>query len=289
MSDFPSVQLQAYLRWQADMGGDEVILDEPWKPRPMGANSGNVAARTGSPTQGLPHPGDLTGIGLLQSLAAEFAGEGSSSPGRAKRKVPAPAQIKVSELPSFKSLQTFQEFILSDYPMLAVEWRAGSEEPPVLGEGKADSRLMVLFLQPDTLADSGHILDPENDALFTRMLAAIGFSREEVYCTVVAKYKSLPGKLTRRHLARHWPWLQRELELVSAPQVLLMGESCAQFALKTGKSMEELRQGAPGLGDKTCTVTYHPAELSARAELKAPAWKDLQWLKTKCEAAGAAT
>ncbi len=282
MSDFSTADLRSYLQWQSDMGGEEVILEEPWRGSSPNANRTGVSVPAGRTASG--RDSEATGVGLLQALAAEFAGSGpvvSQSPKR--RLVATPAPVKAGDLPGFATLAAYGEYILTHYHEMATDWSSKSNEPPILGEGSPDAKLLVLFLMPDERAEPGRILAPEDDLLLTRMLSAIGFSRAEVYCTSIAKLKPRPGKLTRRHLVRHWPWLVRELELVPASHILAMGEACAQYVLKTGKNLEELREGPADLFGKACTVTYHPSQLSAQGELKTAAWKDLQGLKRKWE------
>ena len=75
--------------------------------------------------------------------------------------------------------------------------------------------------------------------------------------------------------------MHAELALVQAPMVLILGQECAQTVLKTGKTLEELRQETHFMEGRPFFVTYHPEDLLRNEALKRKAWEDLQWLQRR--------
>jgi uracil-DNA glycosylase len=121
----------------------------------------------------------------------------------------------------------------------------------------------------------------EPGALLEKMMRAIRLDTRELYQTHLIKVRA-PGKAwSRRELIRILPLLHVELGLAQVPMVLLLGQECAQAVLKTGKTLDELRQETHRMEGREFFVTYHPAELLRKEELKRKAWEDLQWLQRR--------
>jgi DNA polymerase len=113
------------------------------------------------------------------------------------------------------------------------------------------------------------------------MMRAIRLETRELYLTHLIKVP-FPGKAwSRRELTRILPLLHAELALVQAPMVLILGQECAQTVLKTGKTLEELRQETHFMEGRPFFATYHPNELLKNEALKRKAWEDLQWLQRR--------
>lgn len=152
-----------------------------------------------------------------------------------------------------------------------------------LGPESASLALVAMEPSPEDL-DAGRPFTGECGLLLGKMMRAIRLDIETLYCTMVVKAGGGRRAWTRRDLVRILPLLQAELALARVPVVLLLGETCAQAVLRTGRPLDELRgafhrvEGFPG---RDFAVTYHPDDLAGNEDLKRKAWKDLQWLQPR--------
>jgi DNA polymerase len=146
----------------------------------------------------------------------------------------------------------------------------------VFGEGPADARLILIGEQPGDDEDrKGRPFVGPAGKLLDKALAAAGVARERVYVTNAVKHFSFVYRGKRRlHAKPHVryvracaPWLDAELDAVSADVIVCLGATAAQallgprFALT--RSRGQVQAHASG---KRVLATYHPS-----AALRAPA------------------
>jgi uracil-DNA glycosylase family 4 len=285
--------LRAYLEAQSELGVDEVILPYPLQRKLEATNlqvapaSPAIALETLSP--GGPRE---SGIGAAQEVSprlADPAVEGlfaslekslADSAAAKRDEVPLRARPESVSLPVFPDLQAFWSHLEAN-PALAAGDSAAAVTRVVRGHGPAGVQLALAGLEPgEADAAAGLAFQGESGALLAKMLKAIRLDAAACYRTNLVKAVR-PTRATRRDLARLLPWLHAELALVRTPFVLLLGEAIAQAVLKTGKPLDELRQEPFRLEGREFAVTYHPADLLSREELKRKAWEDLQWLQKR--------
>jgi len=293
--------LRAYLEAQSELGSDEVILPYPWVRKSVSAVSEPVQISSGFEAE----PRRAAAPGLATEASAKDRGNGSgnfqqedpvaSSPegllasleralseptSSAIRDASAPSRTEPAAMPSFSDLDAYWSHLLA-HPGVAAGDPAAAVVRVVRGHGPAGAILAVAGLEPgEADAAAGLAFQGEPGNLLAKMLKAIHLDAAACYQTNLVK-AFRAGRATRRDLARLLPWLHAELGLVRAPFVLLLGEACAQAVLKTGKPLEELRQEPFRMEGREFVVTYHPADLLAREELKRKAWEDLQWLRKR--------
>jgi uracil-DNA glycosylase family 4 len=300
--------LQAYLEAQSDLGIDEVILPYPLS-RAVRATAEPVPGAIGSEDAGgrrhasAPAAGEIPGgepasgplPGLSGSVPAGESGPSGLFAALERALSPAPTSPVPDEapkprpeaipLPAFADLNAYWTH-LETHPGQAAGDPAAPVTRVIRGAGPAGAPLALAGLEPGPAdAAGGQAFLGEPGALLAKMLKAIRLDPETCYRTNIVK-AARAGRATRRDLARLLPWLHAELALVRAPFVLLLGEACAQAVLKTGKPLEELRQEPFRLEGREFSVTYHPADLLAREELKRKAWEDLQWLQKRMAEGG---
>ncbi len=298
--------LRAYLEVQADLGTDDVILPYPLERRqspsaathPSSHRSAPIPPRTenqaesfaeypaGSRSAAAASPtaldSGLTGSPATDSLFATLSQAMSASAGQASAPHEAitrsrPASVS---LPVFADLGAYWDHLAAQPGLAAGDPDAGAIRL-VRGQGQAGAPLAIVGLEPgEADAAAGLAFQGEPGILLAKMLKAIRLDAEACYRTNLVK-ASRATRATRRDIGRLLPWLHSDLALVKAPIALLLGEACAQAVLKTGKPIEELRQEPFRIEGREFIVTYHPAELLAREELKKKAWEDLQWLQKR--------
>ncbi len=149
----------------------------------------------------------------------------------------------------------------------------------VFGEGARRPRLVVVGEAPGADEDaSGRPFVGKAGQLLTRMLLAIGLSREDVYICNVLKCRP-PGNRppAPEEVASCRPILVEQLRLLAPELLLLLGNHATRAVLGTDRGITSLRgrlqpspEGYPTL------PTFHPAYLLRNPDAKREVWLDLQ-------------
>ncbi|MBN2887496.1 MAG: uracil-DNA glycosylase [Chromatiaceae bacterium] len=150
----------------------------------------------------------------------------------------------------------------------------------VFGAGNRAADLMLVGEAPGADEDrQGEPFVGRAGQLLTRMLEAIGLSREQVFIANLLKCRP-PGNRDPRpeEIGACNPYLQRQIELVAPRVILTLGRISAHHLLATDTPVGRLRGRWFSLGEHQTAlrVTYHPAYLLRSPEQKARAWEDLQ-------------
>ncbi len=150
----------------------------------------------------------------------------------------------------------------------------------VFGSGQRTPRLVVIGEAPGAEEDrQGQPFVGAAGELLTRMLAAIGLSRErDVYIANVLKCRPPENRPPRpEEVAACKPYLREQLELMGPPLLLLLGNHACRALLATERGISSLR------GRFTTTPegwrvmpTFHPAYLLRNPDAKREVWEDLK-------------
>lgn len=291
--------LRSYLDWQAEMGTEEVILPTPLArrpapalaPAPAAADMAGQVRNRGPETYPAPREPareepTTAPAGLFETLSQALqhgpTGAVQASAATAAR----PRLPEANPLPGFADLAAFWAHLEAN-PGIAAGDPGGTVTKVIRGAGRAGAPLALVGLEPgEADAAAGLSFQGEPGALLAKMLKAIRLEAADCYLTHLVN-AARAARTGRREIARLIPWLHHELSIVRAPFVVLLGEACAQAVLKTGKTLEELRQEPHRIEGREFIVTYHPSDLLKREELKRKAWEDLQWLQKRMAAAQA--
>ncbi|MBC7342437.1 MAG: uracil-DNA glycosylase [Clostridia bacterium] len=148
----------------------------------------------------------------------------------------------------------------------------------VFGEGNPEARLMLVGEAPGAQEDiEGRPFVGAAGQLLDRILAAAGFSREEVFIGNVIKCRP-PGNRfpNAEEVAKCRPYLDAQIQLIKPRIILCLGNLAlktlinpyAQITKDRGKWVE--RNGIKMM------ATFHPAALLRDASKKKPVWEDFQ-------------
>jgi DNA polymerase len=122
--------------------------------------------------------------------------------------------------------------------------------------------------------------------LLTKIIQAIGKTREEVYIANIVKCRP-PGNRDPQpdEVASCRPYLEEQIALVQPKVIVALGRIAAQTLLGNDTPIGRLRgrwftvQGLPTM------VTYHPAALLRNPALKRPTWEDMQEVRDRLQQA----
>ena len=148
----------------------------------------------------------------------------------------------------------------------------------VPGEGNPHARFVCVGEAPGATEDqTGRPFVGAAGQLLTKILAAIGFAREDVFICNVIKHRP-PGNRNPlpNEIAACSPYLVRQLELIQPGVILALGTFAAQTLLETKESIGKLRGRIHRYHGIPLVVTYHPAALLRNPSWKRPTWDDVQ-------------
>lgn len=157
----------------------------------------------------------------------------------------------------------------------------------VFGQGSASARLVFVGEAPGFEEDrQGLAFVGKAGELLTRMIAAMGLSRDEVFICNVLKCRP-PNNRTPANdeIAACSPYLHEQLATINPEVIVALGTPAAQTLLETSDSMGRLRGrfhsyrvGGEVVSGKAIPVmpTYHPAYLLRSPHEKGKVWEDLK-------------
>ncbi len=162
---------------------------------------------------------------------------------------------------------------------------AGQRHCVVPGEGNPNARLMLIGEGPGAEEDrSGRPFVGRAGELLTKMLKAIGLSREEVYICNVVKCRP-PGNRTPdpQEAAACLPYLRAQVALVRPQVILLLGATAGRYTLDPELRITRDRGRWTERKGVWMMPTFHPAALLRNESLKRAAWQDLQTVREKLD------
>ncbi|HUW82975.1 MAG TPA: uracil-DNA glycosylase [Phycisphaerae bacterium] len=164
---------------------------------------------------------------------------------------------------------------------------AQSRNKVVFGQGAADTNLVFVGEAPGAEEDrQGLAFVGRAGQLLTRMVEAMGLTRDQVYICNVLKCRP-PGNRTPSadEIAACSPILTQQLQIIEPKVIVALGAPASQTLLETKESIGRLRgsfhdfypSGTPLVGEPVKLMpTYHPAYLLRNPADKRKAWEDLQ-------------
>jgi uracil-DNA glycosylase len=168
---------------------------------------------------------------------------------------------------------------------------AAGARQAVPGEGNPQAGFVCVGEGPGQQEDeTGRPFVGPSGELLTKILAAIKFTREDVFICNVVKHRP-PGNRTPTpeeiHACR--PYLEQQLGLLRPRVILALGSTAANTLLGTSQSLGSLRGHVHRYHGVPVVVTYHPSALLRNEAWKRPAWQDVQLARRIHDAAIAAS
>jgi DNA polymerase len=150
----------------------------------------------------------------------------------------------------------------------------------VFGTGSARSRLVFVGEGPGYDEDTqGEPFVGAAGQLLTKIIQAMGFSREDVYICNIVKCRP-PGNRNPEtdEIKACSPFLTRQLQAISPDFICALGTFAAQTLLGTTTPISRLRGRFFDCMGAQLLPTYHPAFLLRNPGKKRDVWQDMQTL-----------
>ena len=155
-----------------------------------------------------------------------------------------------------------------------------TRQQTVFGSGSAGVEVMMIGDAPGPEDEAGgEALVGRSGALLTKMLHAIGLTRDHVYLTNLLKCRTVGGRDPHAaELSACSGYLLRQIELIKPKLIVCLGRIAAHQILATDQPLNQLRGQVVPLPSLPIPVivTYHPNYLLRAPREKAKAWDDLK-------------
>jgi len=148
----------------------------------------------------------------------------------------------------------------------------------VFGSGDPAAGIMFIGEAPGAEEDrAGQPFVGKAGQLLTKIIEAMGLSRDEVYICNILKCRPpnnrdpLPAEIEQCE-----PYLKRQIEIVQPRVICTLGRFAAQTLLGSREPMGRLRDQAHHYEGIPLVATYHPAALLRNPQWKRPTWEDVK-------------
>ncbi len=153
----------------------------------------------------------------------------------------------------------------------------------VFGSGSADADLMLIGEGPGAAEDRQGLpfVGPAGE-LLTKIIQAIGLSRDDVYIANIVKCR--PPRNRDPHpdeAAACRGFLDRQIDSVAPRVIVALGRVAAQSLLDTATPVGKMRGNWYQVRGIDTMVTYHPAALLRNQGLKRPTWEDMKQVRER--------
>ena len=158
----------------------------------------------------------------------------------------------------------------------------------VFGQGAPDADVMFIGEGP------GHDEDLQGEPfvgpagqLLTRMIEAMGLTREEVYITNIIKCRPPRNRDPNPdEIDACEPFLRRQIEAIAPRMMIALGSFAAKTLLRTETGISQLRGRFHIYHGTPLMPTFHPAFLLRNPERKRPVWEDLKQVMAEMDRLG---
>jgi DNA polymerase len=151
----------------------------------------------------------------------------------------------------------------------------------VFGVGNPDADLMFVGEAPGGDEDiQGEPFVGRAGQLLTKIIEAIGMTREQVYIANVIKCRP-PGNRNPEpdEVEQCEPFLFRQIDSIKPKVIVALGKFAAQSLLRTADPITRIRGREYKYRDAILMPTYHPAFLLRNPSAKRDVWEDMKRVK----------
>jgi DNA polymerase len=239
-------RLRAHLEFFGELGVDGVHGDRAWRTRDVRA--------------------DASGAGRGSSAQAGPAGPAPHADGEV--------------VPVFTSAATALAALRDEIGPACTRCKLHTlgRKQVVFGVGNPNADLMFVGEGPGADEDiQGEPFVGRAGQLLTKIIEAIGMTRDEVYIANVIKCRP-PGNRNPEpdEVERCEPFLFRQIDQIKPKVIVALGKFAAQSLLKTTDPITRLRGREFKYRDAILMPTYHPAYLLRTPSAKREVWEDMK-------------
>jgi uracil-DNA glycosylase len=245
-----SRELADHLQYFAEIGVTGMSRDPKWRDRPDG------------PPEGGPHSSDGT---HTEGSVAAPVGAGDSPVGSGFSRTESPESL---------------DDIKADIGPACTRCKLCTlgRSQIVFGVGNPKARLMIVGEAPGEEEDKrGEPFVGRAGQLLTKIIEAIGLTREQVYIANVIKCRPPANRNPEPdEVASCEPFLFRQIDAIQPRVIVPLGKFAAQCLLKTVDPITKLRGRQFDYRGTVLIPTFHPAYLLRNPSAKREVWEDMK-------------
>jgi len=150
----------------------------------------------------------------------------------------------------------------------------------VFGEGAPDSSLMFIGEAPGYYEDAkGRVFIGKAGQLLTKIIEAMGFSREDVYIANILKCRPPDNRNPMGNEIKNcFPYLARQIEIIKPEVICALGTFAAQKLIETNIPISKIRGKLFYYNDIKVVPTFHPSFLLRNSNYKRQTWEDAKFI-----------
>jgi DNA polymerase len=158
----------------------------------------------------------------------------------------------------------------------------------VFGVGNPDADLMFVGEAPGADEDQQGIpFVGRAGQLLTKIIEAIGLTREEVYIANVIKCRPPQNRNPEPdEVDTCEPFLFRQIDVIKPKVIVALGKFAAQTLLRTEEPISRLRGRVSDFRGAKLIPTFHPAYLLRNPSSKREVWEDMKAARGLLQASG---
>lgn len=248
MPDFS--QLREYITAQAELGGEDVFLDEPWSL----ASSVKVSHAKSSSVKTIPERPPVE-LKPAAPIAWNLPSQASTAP------------ENEAAFETVEGISSFYEALQKD------TLYAKSKKPFCAGEGKDTPSVMLVFYAPKpTEMDAGGLWNTEVGTMLSNLFENLHVKKEDCFVTYFYKMPMVraPSPLIVTRLRRMF---LKEVSLVHPQMVIFFGEHLLKQALEIQGSLLDMGGTPSQFANVRATALIDPYEMIKDKQLKLITWK----------------
>ena len=163
-----------------------------------------------------------------------------------------------------------------------------SRTKTVFGAGSPDAGIVFVGEAPGANEDrEGLPFVGRAGQLLTKILEAIGLSRDEVFICNILKCRPPNNRDPEGdEIVACSPYLKRQIALIEPKVICCLGRHAAQTLLETKASLKSLRETVHFYEGIPVMATYHPAALLRNPSWKRDTWNDVRKLRALYDTLG---
>ncbi|MCA9672371.1 MAG: uracil-DNA glycosylase [Myxococcales bacterium] len=158
----------------------------------------------------------------------------------------------------------------------------------VFGVGNPDADLMLIGEAPGFDEDQQGIpFVGKAGQLLTRMIKAMGLTREEVYIANIVKCRPPQNRDPEAdEIDACEPFLKKQIDIIAPRIIIALGSFAVKTLLRTTSGIMRLRGSWKSYHGIPLMPTFHPAYLLRNEAGKRPVWGDLQLVMAEMDRLG---
>ncbi|MBF0199571.1 MAG: uracil-DNA glycosylase [Planctomycetes bacterium] len=152
-----------------------------------------------------------------------------------------------------------------------------TRQKAIYGEGALNAKIMFIGSSPDEMDEKAEsFLQGEVGELMDRMIAKMGFVREELYLCPIVKCRPPSDRSPSGEEANHCrKFIEKQIEIIKPKIICTLGTLASNYLLEINHSITDIRGKMQVWKGIPVMPTFHPAYLLKKKAARHIVWEDM--------------